>query len=213
MGKEGFKKWGWVALYSLLIFYSAVVAFIGAKKGESLGAGWLLSSGIAGALGAFLAFWRGVAAHERQTGLLESQNGLVNRIWELLSKEDRAIQPSVFYSQIRCQAYVMVILYAMYQSFKRKPFNYKVIDSDNPDLVKLLIFAIKYACNSNDLLCDIGDDDCLVVTNFNPKALTVISGGRELVNRYSHYTMGLFVKKSVHEINIACGIKENYSSN
>ena len=211
MGKGSFKKWGWVALYSLMICFAAGVSFAGAFKEGNLETGWLLSSGIVGALGAIIAFWRGVSAHEHQTDLLESQLSLVNKIWDLLSTEERALQPAMHLTQAKCLAYVRVLLYAMYQSYKKESFDYKVIDSENPNLVKLFILAISAAVNSSVLLCYIGDDDHLVVNTFNSKALTVITDGRVLINEYSHFKMGGFVKQSVHEINQACNIKESYS--
>lgn len=192
----------WKIGYGLLLGYIAVISFL--ELFQNLAYGFKIGTIIAVLLSGLISFYRGANAHAKQLALLEK---IIDSVTQSKQFNDNiAIQKNY------CHAYVQIVLYAMYQAYSKKPFDYRKIDPDNNDLIRLIVKIILSAYKSENMLCYIGDDNMLVVDEFKKDEIQVITDGRKLVSEYEHFGNGSLVKACVHRINVACGINETYSA-
>lgn len=193
----------YIMLIVVCAFFAAFVSTFQAIKPNTLCSVWFICAGVATAALAIVPFIRNSSAHKKQLDLL-------SLIYEMISKEGYKLQDNVIRTKGKCNAYVQVVLYAMYQSYMKGAFDYKIIDPKHPEIVKFIISTIKSTVKSDDLLCTFGDDDALLVDEFNAKSLQVITDGRKLVSSYEHFDSEKMVNESVYRINKACGISVSY---
>ena len=194
--------WYIILIVACAVFAAFVSAFQ-AIKPNTLCCVWFICSGVATAALAIVPFIRNSHAHKKQFELL-------SLIYDILSKDENNFQDNITKSKGKCNAYVQVVLYAMYQSYMKGAFDYKIIDPEHPDIVKFIILTINSTVKSDELFCTFGDDDALVVNEFNVKSLKVITDGRKLVSSYEHFDSEKMVNESVYRINKACGISVSY---
>lgn len=218
--KAWLKQSIWIIVVALLLLFIAGVSIFDACSKESINKWWSIGSAIATLLIGIITFSKGLIAHTKQDEKLSRQGEEISKqsnkldyiIDTLISPDASTIINGVQEKKEVCRAYVQVVLYAMYQAFKKKSFNYRIIDPDNPDIIKLIILTISSAYKSEYLFCYVGDDDALVVDEFDSTRIPVTTSGRKLIGDNTHFSFGQMVKECVHRINIECGIQENYSA-
>ena len=209
----------WAILIGILYLLILVASIVKICNPCSKTITWPIVSALATFAATYISFAKGLVAHNKQlTKLneqaeqLDKQTDVLNLIYEIVSKDESVLPDSVLKTKGKCNAYVQVALYAMYQSFVKRPIDYKIIDPERPEIVKFIIVTIISTLKSSDLICTFGDDDTLLVSSFNQQAFQVITDGQKLVKAYSHFKTGQMVKDSIHRINVACGISEKYTA-
>lgn len=222
----------WIVLIIILFLTVLVTSILAKVYGKCL-PDWIhFVNVVAAGLASILSFWRGSYSHKKQIEKLEeikttqesqitslneiksaqeSEISSLNMIYDIVSSSSMLFDGNVQMSRPKCHAYVKVILYAMYQSYKRTAIDYKLINPDNPRLTRVLISVIAASFKSDALTCNFGDDDCLIVDTFDKEKMQVTTDGQDLVSNYEHYSNYDFVKSAVRRINQACGIIEHYT--
>lgn len=190
----------WLAVEFVLLLIIAVLSiFCGGKDAPT----WsLIITALAGAAVSYIPFHLGVLAHRNQGEQLK-------QIKDYLIEEKNEVIKNVSTTSEAIRPYVHIALYAMYQAYLNRPFEYRLIDPKNELVYKFIILAITSSFKTDSIIARIADE-YLEVDLFDSDSIQLVTDGEALISLYSDSPdSGKMVRQCIERINMACGISQS----